>query len=181
MSKRRLILVGGILVGCTLAAARAEGPAWKAVADAAPGALATQPAGVPPAAAQQADPFTARSGMTLSAASPFFNDASIPNRPSRFLLVSGMSQGYEIWNLKTGTKEKASNVSLGLREAVLSPDGQFIAGTHMGAGNAGIDIFSTRTDKVVSSVPPYQTPSFLGMNTHQRCKTRVCNLESGTG
>src|SRR4051812_27291573 len=123
-----------ILAACVLAvsargswAADTESAGWKIATEVAPGTVATQPAGSPTAAAVQADPWSIKSGIALSAGSPFYNDISIPQGPSKYMLVYGMSQGYELWNLKTGAKEKTSNVSLGMREAVLSNDGQFIA------------------------------------------------------
>jgi hypothetical protein len=105
-------------------------------------APASQP-GTPLAAA--ADPTRAKPTLAIAPVLGGNREVVVPNRPSRFALTVGYD-GWELWDLKLGEKAKEGRGRIDLRDTVLSPDGQYVAGYSFGrAATAGVEVWSLRT------------------------------------
>jgi len=154
MHIRRMLVAAAILNAITTGGLRARAEdtpaAWKVEADAAANNTVAAPGGAAATTGTALDPYRGRAPLALATTSPFFNTLTLPSPPSKYALLSG-GTGYELWNLKTGAKEKLNGPRIAARELVLSQDGQYAAGMADARSN-GADIFSLRTDKVVSHI-----------------------------
>lgn len=97
------------------------------------------------AAAAAADPSRAKPTIAIAPVLGGNREVVVPNRPSRFAMTIG-ADGWELWDLKLGEKAKEGRGRIDLRDPVLSPDGQYVAGYSWGrAASAGVEVWSLRT------------------------------------